>query len=256
MTRVVLFKKEFTELWRTSKVLIVAIAFLFLGMSGPVSTKLLPELLKSVGSDNNFQIVLLSQMTAADAIVSYFNNMYQLPVLVLILIAMGTLAGEREKGTHILVLTKPVTRTQFILTKYFSYLALIAGGVFLTALGAGYYTLLLFNSFSVVDYLVLNLSMLAFMAFILALVIFCSSLFRTSVGAGGLSFLIFVVFSLGLNLLPNSDKFSPLAFLSKSKDIMVGKASLDTLLVPSLVGIALAVVTIALACFIAEKREM
>src|SRR5258708_5815138 len=112
-----LLKKESKELWRTSRVLIAAVAFLILGLQGPVLAKILPDLIKNATPNLSGMQIIIPQQKATDALVTYFSQMSFMPILVLILLGMGTLAAERERGTQIFVLTKPVTRTQFILAK-------------------------------------------------------------------------------------------------------------------------------------------
>ncbi len=259
MTSIVMMKKEFKEQWRTSRTLIALIAFLLLGLQGPVLAKILPDLIKnSTGNLSGLQITL-PQQKAVDAIIMYFSQMNFLPVVVLILIGMGTLAGERERGTQVFVLTKPVTRTQFILSKYFSFLTLVTGAMILTTLAVGYYTILLFDSsFNLAAYGLLNLTLLSFMAFLLAVVILCSSLFKNVVAAGGVAFLAYMVISSAVKFLPDWPKYTPMVVFDTvvPRSMLEGNTSPTELILPFLVGLALAAITMAIACYTYEQREM
>ena len=113
-----MIKKELSEQYRTYRFFIALVIFLLMGISAPLITKLTPDLLKSLGG--GIQITLPTQ-TAADALNSYLKNMTQLPALVLILLAMGCIADERSRGTAVTVLTKPVPRSVFVLTKFLAY---------------------------------------------------------------------------------------------------------------------------------------
>jgi ABC-2 type transport system permease protein len=259
MTRVALLKKEFKELWRTSRVLIVVIAFLLLGMQGPIVAKILPDLLKNASTNIQGMQIIVPEQKAMDALASYFSQMSFMPILVLILVGMGTLAAERERGTQVFVLTKPVTRTQFILSKYFAYLGLIIGAVALTTLAVLYYTILLFDSsFDMGAYLMLNLTLLSYLAFILAMIILCSSFFKNSVAAGGVAFLVYLVISLGSRFLPNWPKYLPEVVFDAiaPHSMLAGTTSPTELLLPILVGFALAAVILTVACYTYERREM
>lgn len=253
-----LFKKEFTEQWRTSKVLIMAASFFFLGMSGPVTTRLLPEILKN-SATAGLQITFLNNLTATDYALSFFKQMLTLPVLILILLAMGTVAGERERGTNIFVLTKPVSRSQFIVIKYLSYLVVLAGVISFTALAAVYYTLLLSTSGSLAlgPFGLVTLALFSYMALILAIVVLCSTLLRTSVAAGGAAFLIYLVVTIGGSLLPQeAGKYLPQNFMNQAGPVLLEKIPGSELAAPTGAGLALSAAVIALACFCAEKREM
>ncbi|HEX2911887.1 MAG TPA: ABC transporter permease subunit [Chloroflexia bacterium] len=254
-----LFRKEFVEQWRTSKIFIMAAAFFVLGMSGPITTKFLPDLIKNSANSSGLQITVTKTFTAADYLLSFFNQMNSLPILVLILVAMGTIAGERERGTHIFVLTKPVSRTQFIVIKFLTYLAVLTGVVLLTAAGALYYTLLLSDSGQVLlgPFALITLSMFSYMSLILAIVIFFSSLFKSAIAAGGASFLVYVVISIVTGLLPdNIRNYLPMSFQLKGLERLSGLQDSSPLIIQTLVGLALAAVVIVVACVVAEKREM
>lgn len=255
-----LLKKEFTEQWRTSKILIMAATFFVLGVSGPLTTKFLPEILKSSSESSGISLGSITiNFTTADFAASFFSQMAQLPILILILLAMGAVASERERGTQVFVLTKPVSRTQFILTKFFSYAAILTGVVLVAALGGAYYTLILSTSgnFSVGGYIMLSLTMWSDMVFMLALIILCSSLVKTAVAAGGLSFLLYIAIAIGLGLTPsNVSKYLPQSFAGEARNIMSGKTAAGDLTIAIFVGFVLAATIVAITCIIAENREM
>lgn len=256
---VALLKKELLEQWRTSKILILVLGFIFSGLQGPIVTKLLPDIIKSsAGSMQGVQITIPEQ-TALDAILSYISQMAAFPSLIVILVVMGTLAGERERGTQVFVLTKPVSRTQFILAKYFTYLGIVVVAIILTAAASAYYTLLLFsNSFDFGPFLALNLGVIAYSSYILALVVLCSSLFKTPVAAGGVSFVGFLVIDNVIKLIPGWTGIFPQVVFNalNSRKIMIGAASPGELTLPVIVGLVMATLLVGLACFIYEKREM
>lgn len=255
-----LLKKEFTEQWRTNKVLIMAATFFVLGVSGPLTTKFLPEIIKSSSKSAGISFGQITiSLTTADFAASFFSQMTQLPILILILLTMGAVAGEREHGTQVFVLTKPIRRTQYILTKFFAYLAVLTGVVMVAALGGAYYTLILSNTgnFSVSGYLMLSLTMWSDMVFLLALILLCSSLVKTSVAAGGLSFLLYIAIAIANGLTPSDvSKYLPQSFAGQARDVMNNKIAAGDLIIAVLVGLVLAVIIVGLTCVITENREM
>jgi ABC-2 type transport system permease protein len=256
---IALLKKELLEQWRTNKILILVLGFLFSGLQGPVITKLLPELIKNSSSSLQGIQITIPEQTALDAILSYVSQMSAFPALILILVVMGPLAGERERGTQVFVLTKPVTRSQFILAKYFTYLGILVGAVILTAIASTYYTLLLFsNSFDFGPFVVLNLGVISYISYILALVVLCSSLFKTPVAAGGVSFVAFLVIDNLVKFIPNWTKFFPQAIFDpgNARKVMTGATGAGDLLIPVIMGLVMAAVLLGIACFNYEKREM
>ncbi len=259
MISTALFKKEFLEQWRTNKILIMLAAFFLLGMSGPVTTYFLPELLKNSAASSGLQFTLIKQLTTTDYAVSFIKQLAGIPVLVLVLLAMGAIAGERERGTHILILTKPISRAQFIITKYLTYTVVMIGTIIITALAALYYILLLakIGTLDLGAYAMLTLTVISTMSFILALVILCSSIFKTAIAAGGVSFIGYIFISTALGLIPdNIGKYLPTNVLSLAPNILDGKTASTELIIPILTGFILSGCVIAASCLIAEKREM
>jgi ABC-2 type transport system permease protein len=256
---IALLKKELLEQWRTNKILILVLGFLFSGLQGPVVTKLLPELIKNSSSSMQGIVITVPEQTALDAILSYVAQMAVFPSLILILVVMGTLAGERERGTQVFVLTKPVTRSQFILAKYLAFWGIVVGAIILTAAASAYYTLLLFSSsFNFGTFLVLNLGVISYSSYILALVVLCSSLFKTGVAAGGVSFVSFLAIDNLVKFIPGWTKIFPQAIFNTgtSRQVMTGATGPGELAIPVLVGLAMAALLLAIACITYEKREM
>ena len=60
-----LLRKELLEQWRTTRLPLVVVVFLLVGLSSPLLARFTPEILKAVGG-SQFQIVLPTP-TAADA---------------------------------------------------------------------------------------------------------------------------------------------------------------------------------------------
>ena len=101
-------RKELLEQWRTLRLPVVSVVFLLVGLSSPLLARFTPELLKAVAGDQ-FQIQLPTP-TAADAVAQLAKNLGQFGALIAVLLAMGAVATEKERGTAAMVLSKPVRR--------------------------------------------------------------------------------------------------------------------------------------------------
>ena len=104
----VLLRKELLEQWRTTRLPVVATVFLLVGLSSPLLARFTPEILKAVGG-GQFSIMLPTP-TAADAYDQLAKNLGQFGALIAVLLAMGSVATEKERGTAALILTKPAGR--------------------------------------------------------------------------------------------------------------------------------------------------
>lgn len=250
-----LFKKELIEQYRTYRFLIAGIVFLLLGLSSPLVTKLTPDLLQNLG--NGIKIEIPPQ-TALDALNAYLKNMLQLPPLMLILLAMGCIADERSRGTAVTLLTKPVSRSGFVLTKFLAYTLTLLVSVSVAGAGAYFYTAQLFSVLSPGGFLLLNLALLIFFLLVLAFTVLASVLFRNAIAAGGLAFVGF----LALNILPvfhaSIARALPSWLFSSNNvaQIMAGSASAQEMLWSLGCGVLLILLLLILSCFIFQRQEL
>ena len=253
---VAMFKKELKEQWRTSRVIIAYAVLLFAALSALLLVKFLPDIIKSSASKQNIQIIIGPQ-TAADAVASYLGNMLQIPALVIILLAMGAIAHERERGTAVLVLTKPLSRTAFVLSKFSAYWLVLASALFVTALLSLYYTVLLFDRVDLGAYLILNLNLLTFLSIVLALTFLCSSLFRNQIAAGGLAFVSYLLLNTLIGLVPDISRYFPTVINSnKAKNLLNGSGSVGDFIPALFTGSLSVAILIAITCFIMRSKEM
>ncbi|MBI2861514.1 MAG: ABC transporter permease subunit [Chloroflexi bacterium] len=200
-----LLKKELAEQLRTYKLLIVAVVFLLLGMTTPLMTKYLPELIKLAGEEIKVEF---PTPTAVMALKEYADNIVQIGLLVAVLIGMGSIARERERGTAAMILSKPVSRGAFVVAK------LLAGSVTLTlslaagALAGYFYTLVLFGAASTQAFIGLNVLLALFLMMCFSVTLFFSSLLKSSVAAGGLA-LAFLVGQSLIASIPRIGEYFP-----------------------------------------------
>lgn len=145
---ITLIKKELLENVRTGKFLILAAVFVLIALGSPVLAKFTPELLKMAmeSSSGGMGIqVTLPEPTTIHSYLQFFGNFGQMAYIALILIVMGAVSDEKARGTIVLVLTKNVTRTQLLISKFTSQL-LIFTACYITAVGGFMlYTYVLFN---------------------------------------------------------------------------------------------------------------
>ena len=107
-----LLLKESLEAWRSRRVVAVVILFVVLGIVSALTARYLPEILKLALGDQ--LTVPLPAPTPADAVLQLQKNLGQIGALVAIVLAMGAVATEKERGTAAFVLTKPVSRGAFL----------------------------------------------------------------------------------------------------------------------------------------------
>ncbi|MBU4225219.1 MAG: ABC transporter permease [Chloroflexi bacterium] len=208
MNFVIVLRKELLEQWRTFRFLIVAAVLVAFGLSSPLLAKFTPEILKTIPNMPPELASIIPAPTLADAVTQYIKNMSQFGILLALLMTMGMVAQEKERGTAALMLTRPVSRGTFLLAKFMAQALTFAASLILAALGCWYYTLLLFEALPWGPFLALNgLMLLVFLVYI-AVTLLCSTLARTQGAAAGLSFAALILIG-GIGSLPRISDYSP-----------------------------------------------
>jgi ABC-2 type transport system permease protein len=184
-----LLGKELLEQWRTKRLLVVGVVFVALGIGSPFLARYTAELIQALGGVG-FEIEL-PEPTVTDAVVQFLKNLGQAGILTAILLAMGSVATEKERGTAALLLSKPASRGAYLAAKLVA-IGLTLGVGMLLAAGAGYlYTAILFEPPSVGGWLgmsgLLLLSLLAYAALtFLGSVLTRSAVAAAAIGIGGM----------------------------------------------------------------------
>lgn len=114
----VLYAKEMKEMWRSRKWVWVPLVFVLLGVSQPVATYYLPDILQAAGSLPEGSIIEIPQPTGAAVLAQTLSQYGMLGILILILATMGTVSAERASGAAGLVLVKPVSFISYITSKW------------------------------------------------------------------------------------------------------------------------------------------
>ncbi|HNS52607.1 MAG TPA: ABC transporter permease subunit [Anaerolineae bacterium] len=203
-------RKELLEQWRTHRMLIVAAVLLLFGMASPLLAKYLPELLKAAIPAEQAEglLGLIPTATAGDSADQYVKNTVQFGVLLALLMAMGTVAVEKDRGTAALMLVKPLPRWAFLLAKFAALGITFAGGIVLAGLASYLYTVLLFGAVSASAWLAMNALILLCLLVYVALTLLCSTLTRSQVVAAGLAFGVLILLAL-LSALPKVGDYVP-----------------------------------------------
>ena len=117
--------KEAREILRTWRIWVLPGILLFFALTGPVLAKLTPQLVGALAGDQLKGLVIPTP-TYHDAYTQWIKNLSQIALFALIIIYGSIISSERRSGTAVLVLTKPVSRTAFIIAKAAVHSAFLA----------------------------------------------------------------------------------------------------------------------------------
>lgn len=218
MTTLVLLKKELTEHLRTHKLLIVSVLLLVFGMASPLVLAYLPKILEMVGEN---LVVQVPDFIPADAVKSYLDSLGQVGLLAAILISMGAIALERERGTAVLVLSKPVGTGSFVVAKLLGLGAVLLAGMVAGALGNYGYTAVLLDRPDVTSFVAANLLAGLYLLAVISLTLFFSTLIRNQIGAGVASLGVVLAGGL-LSLVPALEPYLPSSLMHWAYSVNAG----------------------------------
>jgi ABC-2 type transport system permease protein len=216
----ILLKKEVKELFRSGKLIVFAAVFLFFGLLSPVAAKYLPAIIGSIGESQKIQIVI-PEPTWLDAVAQYLKNLTQLCTFIIIIIFMGMVSREKESGTAVFLLVKPVSRGSFLLAKYSSTIIALVISLAISFVAASIYTYLFFEGFPIGGFIKLNLVMLLYLAGILFMTVMFSSILRSQIIAGVFTFLGWMLMAL-ISQFGEPGKFSPSTLISQANSVATG----------------------------------
>jgi ABC-2 type transport system permease protein len=245
-----LLRKELLEQWRTLRLPVIATIFLLVGLSSPLLARFTPEILKSIAGDQ-FSITLPTP-TAADAVDQLAKNLGQFGGLIAVLLAMGAVASEKERGTAALLLTKPGSRAAFLGGKLVAIGLTLAVSVAIATAGAWFYTLVLFEALPVSGVAAgAALQWLTLMAWA-SITFVGSTLTRSSLAAAGLGIVAFIVVGI-LSVLPNVGRFLPTGLGGPGRALALGIPGPDPV-VPTIATVIL-IGAAGLAAWLAFRRQ-
>ena len=138
-----LLRRELLEQWRTYRLVVVLGVFAVIGIISPLTAFYINELLAALGGEQ--LSITLPTPTSADAVAQLIKNAGQMGAFIAVLVTMGAVVTEKERGTAAMILTKPATRTAFLGAKVVAVGLLLAAGVVAAFALAAIYTTLLFE---------------------------------------------------------------------------------------------------------------
>lgn len=234
---------ELRAQWRSRRVLIVVAIFLVFGLGSPLIAKYTPQLLSSIEGAELFAD-LIPEPTTADALNQYIRNLTQFGFLIAILLGMGAVAGEKERGTAPMILSKPLPRWAFVLSKFTAQALVYALGFALAAVGAALYTALLFDGLDMAAFMLGNVLLLIWLLAYVAITLLGSTLTSSTGAAAGVS-LGGAILILLLGSIPQLSMIMPSALVG-----IANQAGLPDVTLPSAAAPVVATLSLILICLI------
>jgi len=244
--------KELWEIVKTWRIWVLPGIVLFFAVTGPVIARFTPQLLEAVGPDTGL-VIELPDPTFRDAYLQWVKNLVQIVTFAIVIIFAGAVSAERRSGTAVFALTKPLSRSAFVVVKYLAHGVLLIGTVTVGTAITWVLTHAVFGEAPLLPLAQATGVWLVWGLMILGLMVFLSSLVSSQAGAAGLGLGAFVLLSIASIWAP-AVRYSPAGLLSASSEIVAGR--IGPIVWPVVTGLTLAGIALAAAVVAFSRKEL
>lgn len=218
-------RKEITESLRTKRVLVISCVFLFFAISGPLLARYIVEFLGLFAGIDELTDGLLMALPAphwSDAYTQFYANIGQVGALTIMLVFIGIILREKRTGTADLVLTKGLSPTVFVLSK-FTVAAGITIAITFISLGVSHiYTLLLFDQGGDIGNVLLGgAAFSVFLIFLLGITVMLSAMAK-STGTGAVLGIVAYFIVMASTVFIGIGRYSPGTLMMSPIEISIG----------------------------------
>lgn len=219
-------KKEYMELIRTGKALLLMILFVLFGIMNPAVAKLTPWLAETM-SESLAETGFIITEIKVDAMSSWAQFYKNIPIalIIFLLIFSGIFTAEYQKGTLVNMITKGMDRWKILLSKLIVMLSFWTAGYWIC-----YAVTYLYNAWFWDNHVAAHLIFSAFCFYLfgvwmISLLVFFSVVFQNNSAVLTAAACVFFIFYL-MAFVPKIKKFVPTKLLD-SPDLLSGTGELS-----------------------------
>ena len=240
----ILYKKEMLDSVRSYKWIWVPAVFLLLGIMQPVTSYYMPEILAMSGSVPEEALALFTMPSSSEVLSQSLGQFSTIGLLVLVLAAMNTAAGERLSGTGEILLARSVSPFSIIMAKWLATMSLMTVSFGLGYSGAVYYTFQMIGAVDMALVLSSGSLYMLWLAWVVSLVLPLGTVLRGP-AAAFVSLGTAALLSLLSTLFPSSLLWNPGRLSSLSSAWLMGEQT--SALLPSGAALILLILSITAA---------
>lgn len=244
--------KEVREILRTWRIWVLPGILLFFAFTGPVLAKFTPEIVGALAADQLGGLKIPTP-TYLDAYAQWIKNLSQIGLFALIIIYGSIVSSESKSGTAVLVLTKPVSRTAFIMAKAAVHSAFLAILLVVGTLVTWGLTAAVFREAPGSALWSSALLWLVFGVLFIALMTLLSVLISSAAGAAGAGLAAYALLSIAALWKPLGT-YSPAALAAQPASLAAGKDA--AVLWPVLTSLLLAAAFVVFAARAFRRKDL
>lgn len=247
-------RKETTEILRTWRIWVLPGMLLMFAVTGPFLARYTPEIIGAVGGSQAAALLkAIPKPTYLDSYAQWAKNLTQIVLFAVIIIYGGLISSERKSGTAVLVLTKPVSRTAFVVAKALVHSIFLALAVVLGTLVTWGGTALVFGTAAGGPLWSSAMSWLAFGVLFISIMTLLSALLGSQAGAAGIGLGVFAIISVA-GLWEPLTKYSPAGLANAPMVLAAGGES--AILWPMVTSLVVSCVLVASAAWAFKTKEL
>ena len=145
---------------------------------------------------------------ARDILGGFGFSIFGIGTILSIIIAMGSLAGERASGTAAMTLSKPVTRLAFVAAKFLGLALSIFASLAIASAVMYILTLILFGNGGLEKFAPFMAIIGVYLVFVASIAFFWSGMFSRQLLVGGIAILLWIA-QASLSNIPHTDGYWP-----------------------------------------------
>jgi len=196
--------KEIRETVKTPRLIVITAVFAFFAILSPLGARYINEIISSLGDIE----IVIPEPVYYDAWIQFFKNMNSICMIVFLLTITGSVVSEKTRGSIMLVLSKNLSRMDFILSKIIAGIMLFTTGYLVALVFCFYYTYVLFPGGKGNDLLYALFLLWLLGVFYLTMGIFASVIAKTPTTAAILGFAGYAVINVPA-MIPETAKYTP-----------------------------------------------
>ncbi|MEN8098603.1 MAG: ABC transporter permease [Chloroflexota bacterium] len=253
----VLLRKEWLESWRTYRVLVLLVVLAAFGILSPVTARYMPQIIQLASTDQA-ELAALAEIIPEphpfDSVVQLARNVTGSGLIVIIVLTMGIVSREKQTGTIVLLLSRPVHRAVFLVAKLTIMVAVTLIGLLVASLICYLYTGLLFSTWlSLPNMLIMTVLLLLYLLVPAGYTFLGSTVLKSQFLAAGLGFSVWGLLGI-LGYVGELGPYLPSALVDSSILMFQGEAFQSWGAV--LVSLALVGLSVLLTIVVFRRQEL
>ena len=217
-----LLKYDFYHLRKTSKFIVFPVVIIIFAILSPLSARYMNELLELALADSGIDFAFTDPVVL-DSYLQYIGNLYETVIFVVLFVGVGFFIKDKSKGLLPLVLSKPINKIHYIISKYLSLNIVILISLFIGYLVFSYYTYFIFDGIDMLGMLITTLLFFVYVLYILSISLFSATYFKSYLAAVSITFGIYILTSMLTFFKVSIFNYLPGVIGNSSINILIGE---------------------------------